>query len=953
MKEKRKLKLKNILAVYGRDFKNIATNPVALIVTLGLVVLPSLYAWVNIIACWDPYGSTSGIKVAVVNLDEGVMLQNEAINVGNMIIDNLKENHSIGWQFVNEEEAEYGLTHDKYYAMLEIPADFSAQLVDVFNSELEKPRIIYRVNEKSNAIAPKITDTGAKTLTNQVTKAIIEVVDKAVFVVSEELGEGVANNQNKIKNFRDAVLQVNSHFYEIEEALDNAQNDLLLVNDILADADKSLPEIESGLANLKDFSLYGATLLADAEEVKAEAVAYLDGKFDEVLTLSDQLTELMREAEGEVNDIDDLSQKVPAILAKAEQLKDVLTKIIEFLTPYQQLAPNYEQLLRQLQTAESALETMVNAFGSLSDHSGELREFLLQTIALNQTLLSSQIDQLQKLAMDAQDELKTDVPMYLENIRQTVMQYRSDQIEKEQLKTYLIEAERKGALYQIKYPQLGIKTLQADLLAALLAIEQGKDETLNQYLTAIENDCTAIDDALPQVRQETDDKFSKACEALKEAYTNQENLQKELEKMTDEEIAAKFDQITEKLLTGKQFLDKAQEALAILAERNFSVGDIIAELAHIDSLVAEALQKAENALKTLDNGLLLADDLFAFADQTVLEVQTAIEQLRQSYNERWNDIIEAMFADLEQSLGNLDNILLSADDAMPKLNELLADGKNASAKGQEMMDQVTTHIPEIKEKIHRLSDLMRQMTDDNLDLLIDILENDPDEMSDYFSGPVELVEERLYHLDNYGSAMAPFYTILAIWVGCLLLCAVLTTEAEPIEKDEPLLIMEEYFGKMLTFVTLALAQSLVVAVGDKFLLGITVTDLGLFIGFCLLSSIVFTLIVYTIVSMLGTVGKAVCVVFLVLQLAGAGGTFPVEVMPEFYQIIKPFLPFTYAIGALREAVAGPMVDNLWYDFKILLVFGVIALLLGLTLKKPLHPLLEWFNKKFKESGISE
>ena len=149
MKEKRKLKLKNILAVYGRDFKNIATNPVALIVTLGLVVLPSLYAWVNIIACWDPYGSTSGIKVAVVNLDEGVMLQNEAINVGNMIIDNLKENHSIGWQFVNEEEAEYGLTHDKYYAMLEIPADFSVCGCD--NTSISKYRGISLTSVESYA----------------------------------------------------------------------------------------------------------------------------------------------------------------------------------------------------------------------------------------------------------------------------------------------------------------------------------------------------------------------------------------------------------------------------------------------------------------------------------------------------------------------------------------------------------------------------------------------------------------------------------------------------------------------------------------------------------------------------------------------------------------------------------------------------------------------------------
>ena len=119
------------------------------------------------------------------------------------------------------------------------------------------------------------------------------------------------------------------------------------------------------------------------------------------------------------------------------------------------------------------------------------------------------------------------------------------------------------------------------------------------------------------------------------------------------------------------------------------------------------------------------------------------------------------------------------------------------------------------------------------------------------------------------------------------------------------------------------------------------------------TSFIFILIVYSLVSILGNVGKAVCVILLVFQIAGAGGTFPVEVMRKFYQVLQPYLPFTYAIGAMREAISGPVAENLFFDFWHLLLFGLLGLLLGIFLKKPLRPLLEWFNAKFKESGLSE
>ena len=358
-------------------------------------------------------------------------------------------------------------------------------------------------------------------------------------------------------------------------------------------------------------------------------------------------------------------------------------------------------------------------------------------------------------------------------------------------------------------------------------------------------------------------------------------------------------------------------------------------------------------METADKAFVLSDEILDTAEATLDEIERAMQEITAQYENRWADMLDGMFADLYQTLDDLNEALERADGAVPKISELLQQAGDTETKGADLLAQLNRAVPEAKAELARLSQIMNKFSDSNLDTLISLLENDTDAAADYFSGPVELKEERLYHMDNYGTAMAPFYTILSLWVGCLLLSAVLTTEAKPVEAERANTMMEEYFGKMLTFLTIGIGQSLIVALGDKFILGVTVVDLPLFLGVSVFASIIFMLIVYSLVSILGVVGKAACVILLVFQIAGAGGTFPVEVMPEFYQIIQPYLPFTYAIGAMREAVAGPAAESLWYDFWHLLIFGAMGLAIGMLLKKPLHPLMEWFNRKFKESGISE
>lgn len=865
-----KTKLKHIFAIYKRDLKNILHNPVALLIILGLLILPSLYAWVNIVACWDPYGNTNGIKVAVVNLDQGVTLQGTDINAGDEIVKNLRENDAIGWQFVSKEDAEYGLTHDRYYAMLEIPEDFSLQLLNVLDKDYQKPQIIYRVNEKSNAIAPKITDTGAKTVTNEVTRSILDVVDKVVFSLSNGAGQEIENNETKIKKLRDVVLTVNANFAELEAELNKANEGLTTIEELLTSANDTLPLLEDGVSRLQDFSMQSSALLNEAQLLQRDGVDYVAGKFVQCQQLITETRDLLEETRTKLDDAEAFAQQIPPLVEKAERLQAKLEVLLHWLKQQDIPDPEYDKWLEQLQKAEQTSQKLIEILQGLEADPAQIQKTVL-------AVLDAVSDGMGK----------TEKALQMEEV---ILQDALEKAEIEEIRATLQEQLQKN------------REMQQELLQKQTEIRD-KRETLAA--------------------------------------------------MTPEEIAGQISAIEQDLQQMQELIRRAETLVQQAKDAGLDVDTVLQELEYLNSLMETGIQQVRSLLATADQAFMLSDEILDTAEQTLDEIEQIMQNVTDQYENRWSVMLETAFADLYGTLDDLDHALVKAEDAIPKVAALLELGNEAEGKSADLLAQLNDAVPAAKAELQRLSQVMAQFNDENLDKLIRFLENDADASAEFFSGPVELKTERLYHLDNYGSAMTPFYTVLAIWVGCLLLSAVLTTEALPVIAGRKNTMMEEYFGKLLTFLTLGFGQSLIVSLGDKFILGVTVTDLSIFLGFSLFTSFIFILIVYSLVSILGNVGKAICVILLVFQISGAGGTFPVEVMPKFYQVLQPYLPFTYAIGAMREAISGPVVENLFFDFWHLLLFGLLGLFLGITLKKPLRPLLEWFNAKFKESGLSE
>lgn len=233
--------------IFKRDVLRLLHNPVAMVITIGVCIIPSLYAWYNIEANWDPYGSTEGVKIAVANEDAGVETElTGKLNAGEQTIDKLKENHDLGWVFTDAKKAEEGVRRGDYYAAIVITHDFSEKLTSMLTGDFEQPELTYYVNEKKNAIAPKVTDTGAETIETQLNETFVGTVTSTLVTEAKKLGVDIdaAGESAHVGVMADVAHSV--------DALDRVRSGLSDMNATIDAAKKAAADAKSALAGMDE-----------------------------------------------------------------------------------------------------------------------------------------------------------------------------------------------------------------------------------------------------------------------------------------------------------------------------------------------------------------------------------------------------------------------------------------------------------------------------------------------------------------------------------------------------------------------------------------------------------------------------------------------------------------------------------------------------------------------------
>ena len=719
--------MKKSFQIFKRDIGRLSKNIVALIVVIGVCIIPSLYAWFNIAANKDPYGNTANIKIAVANNDAGTendMLGN--LDVGGQIVDTLKENDSLGWVFVSEDKAISGVKSGEYYAAIVIPDNFSESIVSFLSGKIEQPEFDYYLNEKKNAIAPKITDTGANTIQQQVNTEFVSAAAGTVADILNGSVSGIGTKLDDVQNdISTKISTVSDNLKEYEKALDSFNKTVDSSNKLIEKSKKSMAIVKSD-ANSGVNSIKNGT---------------------------DSLT-LVR------NDIADFANDLGAGISKAQNsLAKVNTKS----------GINLGKISSKTESIHGQFQEMITSVESIIDKNSEML-------------------------------------------------------------TTLKEINK-------KYPSDSLTNLINEL-----------DSQNSKYKTILQ-------------------KLGTGSDSINDATTTSV---------------------------------KAVESISKIIEKN--------------------TKDIHSSKVTVENGIMtgLNTSLDTFSN-----IQGTLSGILKGVGPATDNVVTLM-DQLENSLDSAKKALSSTGSSIKKV--------------QERLDKANVDISIVKTS--KIYIKLKDMT--NLD---------SDKVASFMSSPVKLKTETFYSVENYGTAMTPFYTNLAIWVGGIVLIAIFKMEVDKSEKIKNFTPTQAYFGRWMLFILVGFVQALIICLGDIFILKIKCQHPALFVVAGLVAAFVYVNLIYALSLTFKHIGKAVSVILVILQIPGSAGTYPIEMTPGFFQAIHPLLPFTYGINAMREAIAGTYGHYYVKNLVILLIYVPIALFIGLVLRRLLLNLNSLFDKKLEQTGL--
>ena len=695
--------MKNIIEIFRKDIKEVFRKTNTWIIIVGLIFLPSMYAWPNILSSWDPYGHTNNIKVAVTSEDAGATVDGKELNLGNSLVEGLKSNKNLNWQFVsNKEEAENGVRIGDYYASIVVPKNFSQDMTSVSRTEPKRATIEYTVNEKINAISPKITNSGASAIANNISKNFVETANGVIFEKLHEAGIKFEENLPSIEKAKEEIFKLNDNFSTYESTLSELIGKVEYGYNILNNVQNTLPEIDRVATN--------SIMIADKAGI---TINNIQGFNERLLPIINNHLNVVEEVSKEAN-----------VIAKELQQKPDKTEEIK---------ARQKALDSRLQASTERLQLVKNIFEYFNKLS-------------NERLFNNQLER----------------------------------------------------------------------------------------VTTLLNDITTIKEVNNNIYNKMDH-YDEIADTVKE-----------------------------------EFVNKSARINEVSSNMNSKLNVEVAPL------ISQVLSKAE------------------------------------------------------VNIDKVSGIIAGAQGELPAVERKLSETEVKISNAYGKLLSLQAQMPSAKSKIQKLTDEIKK-ADRGIDKnqLFNLLKVDYKQQAEFFANPVKLQENKLYHIENYGSAMTPFYTVLSIWVGSLLMSSLLTTKVE--DEDNKYKPYQKYFGRGLLFVIISLFQTLIITLGDMYVLGTQATSPYRFVIYALLISLLFSSIIYTIVCILGNVGKAVCIVLLVLQLGSSGGTFPIQMTSEFFQALYPKVPFTYSIGLLREAVGGVYIPAVERDIKILFIYLIVVLVGGAIL----------------------
>lgn len=480
----------------------------------------------------------------------------------------------------------------------------------------------------------------------------------------------------------------------------------------------------------------------------------------------------------------------------------------------------------------------------------------------------------------------------------------------------------------------GLSGMHDALDAAVAAINQSLKDSAGDYDAAAK----AIDEAFGAA----DAHVSLTVTQLRDASADVAKRASDMRDVQDNILAVERD------VEGSNLPEKLK---AELVQKIDIVANTVGNVANQQELLAKHLSDAAASLET---GAADARAKAQAVKDGIAEAKGSIGGVKDSYNatlrQQISDLSDAVADVARRGSDMADDLGATVTDLSHAASALSDDLAGAHA----VLADASADLVSAADDLQRLKEgLDTAVTSGDLDRVRELIGSDPAALADALAAPVALDRQAVYHIKNYGSAMAPFYTTLSIWVAGIVLAAMLKANVD--EADVKALgnprLHELYLGRYAFFALLAFAQATLVCAGDLLFFGIQCEHPFQFMLVGWLAGFVFSNMIYTLTVSFGDIGKAIAVVLLVMQVAGSGGTFPIEMTADFFQAVYPFLPFTHAINAMHAAMAGAYGMEFWIELGTLALYLIPSLALGLVFRRPVIRANRWIIEKLEETKL--
>lgn len=903
--------LKNTWTLFRLDWRRIFKNPIAIFLMAALVIIPSLYAWFNIKALWDPYSNTGELPIAVYSADVGANFQDKDVEIGKEVIKNLHENKQLGWRFVDsKKQGVDGVRSGKYYAGIYLPKEFSKDLLSFTSGDIKKPKIEYYLNQKINAIAPKITDKGAGSIQQEISQEFIKTASSTLLKVFNEIGYDIDANLVSINKVKNLILTTNDNLDEIDK----------YTQEVVAVQGK-MPELKEKLAKANEFESYlpqvdemGQKLIAlnqKMPEIKKQAsvILTLQQKIPEIQQAGNQLAQVDSDFASIEKTMNDGINEAKQGLNIIHQVQTILPDIEKLGNQANDLAgttkDGAEKLKAAVPSISSSVQVTLQSIGQVAETTNSLAGSIKTAIEDNQ------------LSQDEKDTLSKLINSFIQGNKDQQAAIDSLSTMVQNMKDL---ADKNGDTDASQ--KLGnILTMLASAKQAL----NNLNDRLNDLNTAIQSGNI---DQIRSFLQQVQDAAGNVASVVNSINAEQ----------VGQTVSTILDKLINTITTAQGVLNQAQQIdfASLLNSTEGTVSNAITFLEKYQKQMPAIGQEVHDA-NTLLNGHMneIVNGINTGADLYNNELPVVEEKLGLAANFMQND-----WPGVKK---DLTGGLKVANDKLPEVEQAL----NLAT------DLIKNDYPSLRSGIQKAAKAIGE-GEDTIDFgqVLKLLKLDAQKESDFFTTPVELQTNTMYPIANNGSASTPFYTALCLWVGAVLFSSVTTTEFVLDKKDRGKYTKRERFGaRMLTYLTVSVGQALIVTLGNMFLLGVYVKNPVYSVLFAVLVALAFMMIVYVLVALFGTVGKGIAIIILVLSISGGGGNYPIQVSGKFFQAVNPWLPFTHAVNLLRESAGGIYWPNASQDIIIMIVLFIIFGILGTWAYPLLQPHLKKLTKVAHESKI--